>query len=274
MNWIVRQSKKNDMAITDNNVVGSLFWANMAAEQVYNAFEKRAKAVAELQGVIKWLFGLFTAGGLVLSFFAKSGEYHTNALVLFGLGFSVLVLAYYFTTQATFPVAMELRPNEPIEIAAAFSESIIINTRRFNQASVVTFVGFLFIAFGILAQFAGRGTSNAPVPAKPVELSVITGIQLIRDSVAIPVTSQFKKSVPVMVHVMACKKSLSEKDSTLYLKVFNPDTLGRMYASCLLVKSRRTCFRVSVTVAELAKDGSIKQTSLSKDLSLPKSSAN
>src|SRR6187551_1393420 len=143
------------MPIADTNVVGDLFWANMAAEQVYDSFNKRKAAVESLQKLIQWSFGLFTVGGVVASFFSTREQYSLLALGILGAGYAILVIAYYFTTRAAFPVAMEMRPNQPDNISAAFTEALLINTRRFEIASAVTLIGFSFLAIGILIQFVG-----------------------------------------------------------------------------------------------------------------------
>lgn len=259
------------MAIADKNVVGDLFWANMAAEQVYNAFEKRVKAVTELQRLIVWAFSLFTVGGAIIGFFAKPEQYSSVTLVVLGTGFAILVLAYYLTTTAAFPVPMELRPNEPEIIRAAFTEAIMKNTTRFQKASTVTFIGFLFIAVGILIQFSEP--SEKEKPAENTELSFNTKIENRSTVIFIPVTVHYKEKTTIDISVAPNDNPLTGadsiyKDKKLFYQIFLTDSFGNVYTSCQLPTSKIKAFKVTVTSREKLSDGTLKEITITKDLKL------
>jgi hypothetical protein len=149
------------MAINENNVVGDGFWANIAAENIYNAFDKRKAAVEKLQTTIQWVFGLFGSGGLILTFFAKTAEYNTYLLGILGIGFGLLVIAYFQATTSTFPVIKTITPNEAKSIYEAYNSELERIDKRFRRSVTFASIGFFIIALGITFQFSSVSSPSS-----------------------------------------------------------------------------------------------------------------
>jgi hypothetical protein len=255
------------MAINETNIVGDLFWTNMAAEQVYNSFEKRKTSVENLQKLIEWAFGLFGTGGMIGTFFTAGTQYTPLTLIMIGVGFAILVIAYYIATRAAFPVAMEMRPNQPEVISAAFTEALLISTRRFEGASTLTFVGFFIITCGILTHFIDPHQKEVP-PRKEVSLSVEADTVQRGNTTFIPVTVTYQPQTKIDVKVFRKWKSDAKKDTVAlaYHEVFKSDSTGRVYASTKHKTTPGDTYSIYVTAYEKLADKNHRETRITKDL--------
>ncbi len=112
------------MAIESTNIVSEKFWLNLAAEQIYSSFEKRAASVKSLQTIILWTYGLFTASGFVSSIFKDISAFPDCSLILFGIAFFLLTFAYALSNEAQYPVTSSFHPNDTVAIAESFSAAV------------------------------------------------------------------------------------------------------------------------------------------------------
>jgi hypothetical protein len=247
------------MAITDKYIANETFWLNIAAENIYSSFEKRAASVSYLKKVIEWAFAIFTTTGFVGGTFGVSiNGFSIISLVCFGFAFSFLVFAYVLAGKAQYPVAKTYHPNDVADISKAFGQAVTEQTKQFKIASKVTIWGFLFLAFGVLFMF---WHANQP-PCKPKEVMINplilkAGIEKRNDSVFIPVTAMAAKDTSlkdtnniITLYISVIRK---EKDSIICNKPYKLDTAGHFFYSYLVPDSVKACdtFIVKVGVSSV-----------------------
>lgn len=231
------------MAINDKNVVNELFWVNYAAEKIYDSFATRAKAVENLQLFVKWIFSLFTAGGFVLVFFGK-GEFNCTTLVLFGIGFVLLIFSYFFSTESGYPVTKKVQPNEAAAIQKAYSEALQVSDGLFRKANNTCILGVFLMGIGTLIQFSQtkKPPGNGPVVKQPmIQLSAY--LQGNGDEKLIPFTIKSDKNATIAVRVSTGDNFIpsegpfqSDADA-LFTRNFITDTAGICVSSFSVPKS-------------------------------------
>ena len=140
------------MAINDQNVVSDPFWLNIGAEEVYNSTQNRKDAVQKLQATIAWVFSVYTLTTVGSVVFGKN-DWSMFALLLLGLAFMGLTLAYWQATVAGFPVPESFYAADPASVQAAFNNAGKRNNARFKTAVVLTSIGVFLYSAGMLAQF-------------------------------------------------------------------------------------------------------------------------
>lgn|GEM_PF-3621789 len=260
------------MAINDKNIVSDQFWVNLVAEQIYSVFDRQAKAVETLQKLIMWAFSLFSGTGIVFTFYAKPAEYNPTAIVLFGVAFAVLVLAYFVATQSSFPIARGVRPNEPANIATVHSDTVKFNNRIFRFASFLTFFGFFLIAVGILVQFNPKKEAPKSLPELQFTAKIVE-----KDTVVfISVTASYMKDSTIFIQIAPCNNVLDPKQKSLhqnhiFTAAYTPkDFSGQVYGSSQWPKLNADCFQVSVSIREKQKNGFVKEVTLTKNLRMVK----
>jgi len=141
------------MAINDTNVVSDPFWLNIGAEEVYNSGPTRKDAVLKLQAAIAWVFTIYTATTMGSVVFAKKDDWNIYSLLLFGVAFMSLTMAYWLATIAYFPVPESFYAADPESVRTVFNNTAKRNNIRFKSAVILTSIGVFFYSIGLLAQF-------------------------------------------------------------------------------------------------------------------------
>ncbi|MDP9081662.1 MAG: hypothetical protein M3O71_29980 [Bacteroidota bacterium] len=122
------------MAINDTNVVSDPFWLNVGAEEVYNSTQNRKDAVQKLQATIAWVFTVYTATTMGSVVFAKKDDWNIYSLLLLGLAFMGLTIAYWQAMVAAFPVPESFYAADPASVRTAFNKAAKRNNIRFKSA--------------------------------------------------------------------------------------------------------------------------------------------
>lgn len=233
------------------------FWQNLASESIYNSAEKIAGASTALKTVITWAFGIFSVGGFSLTVFGNLlKDYNWWALIIFGIAFFLLTIAYALASQAQYPIAKKYNDAVPAEIKAAFSEVVSTQSKFFKTASTVTILGVFLIALGILIQFGNIKKSGA-VKTEPLSY-LKTGVEKRGDSVFIPVTLVDKAKTAVALSFF---HTGIKKDSLLYSGVYYTDAAGRLYYSYRIINDsiKKVLVKATVRLSESA-DSLFEQT--------------
>lgn len=260
------------MALSDRNTTGPAFWANLAAEQIYNTPERRQQSVEALKTLIAWAFTLFSVGGFALNLFGTFKEFSRVALICFGLTFLFLTIAYYLASKAQFPDLASYIPGDISQIQDAFNASSTEQSEKFETASIVTGIGFSLLAVGLLIQFATfqRDTVSKPSSLPKIELS--TSYQKVGDSAFLPITVQWLESHPIKVTITAFRKSVPNqapvwRDTLLLSKIFHTDTAGRFFYS-QIVYTTDSAIGYTVRVSSMIKqnDSMLTEITVSNEL--------
>ncbi len=253
------------MAVENENIVSEKFWLNLAAENIYNSFEKRVASVTRLKEVIVWAFTLFTTGGFVIGVFGKVSEFPYYSLYLFGAGFALLTLAYVLAGEAQYPVTQQYHPNDTEGIARVFSAAVNKQSAFFKLAAGITFLGFLAIAFAILFLFSDAKKPVTVVKSEMYPLTVITSLQKKDSLYAIPLTVMTLPKAEVYVSIRAGK----EKEKLLFNEVYKADTTGRLYQS-FTVSEDSELYWIKAGIRPVNKTDTIIETSKTIRLEKPK----
>jgi hypothetical protein len=143
------------MAIGDKNTVGTTFWLNLAAERVYGSLEKATFASEKLKATIVWIFGVYssiTFAGLVM---AKKEDWSPWAICLIGIAFILLILSYFESNRATFPLQTELLPTIEEDIKQANAMAVRNAYRHLKTGLKLCSFGVGLYCFALLVQFSG-----------------------------------------------------------------------------------------------------------------------
>jgi hypothetical protein len=211
------------MAIENKNIAADNFWLNIAAENIYASFEKRKKSVEDLNKVILWAFGVFTAGGFGLIFFKNLKDLNVISLWCFGFAYFFLVFAYLISNSAQYPIATNYNPLSVLEIQNTFEKAVIEQAKRFTLASILTFVGFGFLAFAILNAFISSKFEAVKIVALP-GLSLKTDIVFIGDSAFVPLAVNTKKNSQVTISILYGV----DRAKLLFSRPFLTDSSGKL----------------------------------------------
>jgi len=250
------------MAIEDKKIASETFWLNIAAENIYSSFEKRATSVGNLKKVIEWAFAIFTTTGFVGGTFGVTiTGFNIISLVSFGIAFCLLVIAYVLAGKAHYPVAKTYHPNDVADISKAFGEAVAEQTKQFKRASGVTILGFFFLAFGILFLFRYAKQQPSP-PVKVIinPLLIKAGIEKRNDSVFIPVTAMAEKDTSLKntnnTVILSISAIRNGKDFSLCNNPYKLDTAGRFFYSYQVPDSAKAydTFLVRVGVSRVMGD--------------------
>jgi hypothetical protein len=243
------------MALADKNIANEAFWLNMAVENIYSSFVKRATSVKNLKEVITWTFTIFTGAGFVGSIFGTSiKNYNQTSLVLFALAFFLLTLAYVLAGQAQYPVSRTFHPNDVSDISNAFGAAVKIQTNYFRLAAGTTMAGFFFIALAILFLFyhAKEAPETKKISVNPLLLT--TSVEKKGEKYFIPVTIMTDRDKnPVSVSISAVK---DKAEMLLLDNSYLTDTSGRAFISYAVPDSIRAydSFKVKVGISDKTAD--------------------
>jgi hypothetical protein len=217
------------MAVESTNIVSEKFWLNLAAEQIYSTFEKRAASVKSLQTIILWTYGLFTASGFVSSIFKDVSAFPDSSLFLFGGAFFLLTIAYALSNEAQNPVTSKFHPNDTVGIANSFSTAVKKQADYFKWASGITLLGFFLFALALLFLFKDKADAKKKVKDEiKTSATVKIGIEQKETlNKIIPVTISTGKGKLIQITIQDESKS----NELILDSVFYADAKGNFYAS-------------------------------------------
>jgi hypothetical protein len=203
------------MAITDTVVANELFWTNLGAENAYNTFATRTKAVGKLQAFVVFIFGFFSTGGF-LCFFFKREDFNSCSMVWLGIGFGLLIAGYFLSVESDMPSVHKVDLNEVASIQKEFSDAVRTSNDWFRAAGIVVGFGTLCIAIGLLYQFAkGPDKPAGPPPAPPIPVRLKAAAQLRDKQVLVTYTVRAEKNTCVNV-LLTGSDSLQKDGNVLY----------------------------------------------------------
>jgi hypothetical protein len=224
----------------------------MAAESIYNSAEKRTKSVESLKTVIVWAFTLFSVGGFAVSLFGKLNEFHTYALISFGIAFFMLTIAYVQAGRAEYPVVNEYNPNEAKDIKKALSNVVAAQSERFKWASGITSIGFFFLAIGLLIQFGAVKKETKEIEKVSSSFDMKVGVERRGDNVFIPMTIMSKKNERVEISIINDTSLVFSADpkKLLFNQAFYTDSIGRLYYSYTMEQDTIKTLLVKATIQQ------------------------
>ena len=245
-----------NMAITDKHIAGETFWLNIAAENIYSTFEKRATSVKNLKLVIEWAFRLFLTGGFVLSIFGSIENFNLISLVLFGIAFFFLTASYALASQAQYPVTKEYHPNDVSDISIAFSSAVKTQADFFKWAAGMTLTGFFFLALAILFLFykAKKPPEVVKITVNPLLLR--TSIEKKEGNYFIPVSIMTLPDSKIDLTITGVKDG---ENNVLYTQPFLADTTGRISYSYPLTTKEFDTFFVRAGIQESEAETTIER---------------
>lgn len=255
------------MAITDKNLASENFWLNIAAESIYDTYNRRAKAVENLQKLIAWGLGLFTTGSFLIFFFPKAEGLSDQTFRYFCIAIALLVLGYFLASVSGFPLPSKYNPNDPVDIKKKFVRGVVISSITFSFSIVFVFAGFLFIATGIFQQ---GGTPRAKAAAPKKELQVVASLQVHADSTYIPVVVNHAPSLQARIIIRAYKSgyqvSKTNPEVVLENGLFLADSAGHVAISRFVPNASLKFFSVIVSIPEPAQNGMTTQRVFTRKL--------
>jgi hypothetical protein len=142
------------MAVNDTNLVSDEFWLNLGAEQVYNTLQARKDSIDRLQKTIVWVFGIYSSITFVSVLFAKGQDWKPAVLLLFGISFLFLILAYWVASFASFSLPASFYASAAESVKSAFNKAVNRNSWAFNIAVILSGIGTIFYALALLCQFS------------------------------------------------------------------------------------------------------------------------
>lgn len=255
------------MAITDQNLASENFWLNIAAESIYDTYNRRAKAVENLQKLIAWGMGLFTTGSFLIYFFPKADGLSQQTFQYFCIAIGMLVLGYFLASVSGFPLPSKYNANDPADIKIKFTRGVIISSVTFSFSILFVFAGFLFIALGIFQQ----GSTPRTTPAEPKkELQVAASLQTHADSTYLPVIISHTKAAYARIIIRAYKSgyqvSKTNLETVLENGLFPADSSGHIAVSRYVGNASLRFFSVTVNIPEAAQNGLTVQRVFTKKL--------
>lgn len=259
------------MAIADRNITKDDFWLNIAAEIIYSSYEKHTKAVEGLQSLIKWVFGLFTTGSALLFFFPQANDFGSQSLTLFGLAFGVLTIGYFFATKSGFPLPVVFNSQEVESIKKSHNDMITAASKIFFRAVVMTFIGFLLLAMGILVQFGSSTLSKKNASTFSLLPAISTGIE-VKDGVRyIPITVTDSPSVRLSIIVRGFKEDPTKARKTISESIIADEIIyaskdGYSFTSYIVENDSLNHFIVEVTNDKNRNDSTTVKLSISTSL--------
>jgi hypothetical protein len=255
------------MPINDTNISNDDFWLNIAAESIYNTYEKRIKAIENLQKLIGWATGLFSTSSFLFYFFPKAGGLEGKALYFFYLAIAFLVVGYFFSSASGFPSPSKYNPNDPNEIKDKFSKSVVTSTILFNISVLFVFAGFLCIALGIIKQVA---PAERQAIAEKKEIKVMADLEVRGDSTFIPVLIENATSLKARAIVRGFKTSFIASKTNPVILVENglypADTLGRVFLSIYVKDKNLKFFDMSISFTQIKSTTEVTETTFRKKL--------
>jgi hypothetical protein len=250
------------MAIEDKNIAQPEFWLNIAAESIYNSPGKRKESVDTLQKIILWAFAIFASGGFAMTVFGDVKNYNKLALCSFGIGYFLLTISYAVSNEALYPVLKTYRPNDPVDIEDKFSESVVLQTKKFKRAAMISIVGFFALAVGILIQFGN--VHKDEVKGKPVAFALNAIVVRQGDSLFIPVVAGGKKGGTIKLSFIPFrmdKKDAIIEGQSLYDGVFLADTAGLLNYSYIPPRDSTIKY---ITIRSIVAEKNVKDTTIER----------
>lgn len=155
--------------------IDDAYWFEWSKEHLDTSLERRDAALATLQKLVLWLWGIYTSFAAV-GFALSERALDPRTAGVIGTASVLLIAVYWASVWGQMPVAVEFDPRSPTEISEARATIIKEKDLRLYITMILSLIAAAAVAVALLAAGAVRGGDQPrlQVAADPVSESSLS----------------------------------------------------------------------------------------------------
>jgi hypothetical protein len=134
------------------------FWFDMSYEMVKDAVKRLKEGAAKLQTLLQWAFGIYTASAVFTVEYKNVEE--VGILLILCLPYIFLILGYWYSHVAQFPVTVKFDYRSPTLIEKAYTTSFTKSEKQLNIAKWLTFTGLVVLSVSLMTAYVLKNQSH------------------------------------------------------------------------------------------------------------------
>ena len=131
--------------------INDQFWFDLSEGMVKNSIENINKSFVNVNTMIVWAFGIYTASSIFTVEYKKITE--PTILISLLLPYLVLIIIYWISQVSQNPVDLSFDPRVPDQIKAAYEQSYKIKSGRLKVLTTSSFVAMVILALSLITAF-------------------------------------------------------------------------------------------------------------------------